>query len=92
MQSAVSIKQCLILTDSVLSTVTNVVNLFDGNESYSVNFYKKELYNHWFNQLNKDIVNTSVICRELINARNGILYNCLNNYGNKMLHDYLCTA
>ena len=37
---------------SVLSTVTNIVNLFDGNESYSVNFYKKGLYNHWFNQLN----------------------------------------
>ena len=70
---------------SVLSTVTNVVNLFDGNESYFVNFYKKELYNHWFNQLNKDLVNTSVIYRELIDVRDGILYNCLDNDSNRML-------
>ena len=77
---------------SVLSTVTNVVNLFDGNESYSVNFYKKELYNHWFNQLNKDLVNTSVICRELIDVRDGILNNCLGNDSNKLLLDFLCTA
>ena len=26
---------------SVLSTVTNIVNLFDGNESYSVNFLQE---------------------------------------------------